>query len=83
MFAYVTTWSQYIDEGRPASDENGGYQPFGNWSELIERNNVGGDLRGPDPAPDLRPRLPYSKDLTCYEDWLLYLELHLPATLAA
>ena len=41
--AYVTSWVEYMDEsGRPASDENGGYYPFGNWSELIARNNVGG-----------------------------------------
>jgi glycogen synthase len=75
--AYATTWVEYMDpDGRTASDADGGYVPLGNWSELIERNNVGGTC-----TAVIRRRLfeegyTYSTDLTSYEDWLLYLELH-------
>jgi glycosyltransferase involved in cell wall biosynthesis len=75
--AYVTTWVEYMDpEGRAVSDVDGGYVPFGNWTDLIERNNVGGTC-----SAVLRRRLfelgfAYSTDLTSYEDWLLYLQLH-------
>jgi glycogen synthase len=63
-------------EGRPLAQDDGGYMPFGNWSRLIERNNVGGTC-----AALLRRRLfelgfAYSPDLTAYEDWLLYYDLH-------
>lgn len=75
--AYVTTWVEYMDpSGRPASDENGGYYPFGNWSELIERNNVGGTCVALIRRSLFERGFAYSTDLTSYEDWLLYLELH-------
>ena len=75
--AYVTSWSLYIDEdGEPYDDAGTGYQPIGNQTELIERDNVAGDA-----AAVIRRRLfdlglPYSQDLTSYEDWHLYLEMH-------
>ena len=75
--AYATTWVEYMDpDGHTASDADGGYVPLGNWSELIERNNIGGTC-----TAVIRRRLfeegyAYSTDLTSYEDWLLYLELH-------
>ena len=75
--AYVTSWVEYMDpSGRPASDENGGYYPFGNWSELIERNNVGGTCVALIRRSLFEQGFAYSTDLTSYEDWLLYLELH-------
>ena len=75
--AYVTSWVEYMDpSGRPASDEDGGYYPFGNWSELIERNNVGGTCVALIRRSLFDQGFAYSTDLTSYEDWLLYLELH-------
>jgi glycogen(starch) synthase len=75
--AYVTSWVEYMDpSGGTASDENGGYYPFGNWSELIERNNVGGTCVAVIRRSLFEQGFAYSTDLTSYEDWLLYLELH-------
>jgi glycosyltransferase involved in cell wall biosynthesis len=74
--AYATTWVEYMKtDGTPMVDENSGYMPFGNWSELIRRNNIGGTC-----TALMRRRLfdlgfRYSHDLTSYEDWFLYLEL--------
>jgi glycogen synthase len=75
--AYVTSWVEYMKpDGTPIVDWQGGYAPFGNWSRLINRNNVAGTC-----AAVLRKRLfdigfRYSADMTSYEDWLLYRELH-------
>jgi glycosyltransferase involved in cell wall biosynthesis len=75
--AYVTTWSRYIDEaGEPLAPPDLGYQPIGNASDEVLRNNVAGDA-----VALLRRRLfdagfSYSEDLTSYEDWLLYQQLH-------
>jgi glycogen synthase len=75
--AYVTSWVEYMDpSGRPASDESGGYYPLGNWSELLERNNVGGTCVALMRRSLFERGFAYSTDLTSYEDWLLYLELH-------
>lgn len=74
--AYATTWARYVDdEGGPISGDHGGYMPVGNWSRLLERQNVGGTC-----AALFRRRLfeigfEYSPDLTSYEDWLLYCDL--------
>jgi glycogen synthase len=74
--AYVTTWVRYIDPaGMPLTGEPGGYVPYGNWSRLLERNNVGGTC-----AALFRRRIfelgfAYSPDMTSYEDWLLYYDL--------
>jgi glycogen(starch) synthase len=76
--AYVTSWSTYVDEvGDPLRGNAVGYQPIGNESRLITRNNVAGDA-----AALLRRRVfdlgfHYSQDLTSFEDWHFYLELHL------
>jgi glycogen synthase len=76
--AYVTSWVEYMDpEGVTVSDDDGGYMPFGNWSELIERNNVGGTCVALLRRELFEGELAYSTDLTSYEDWLLYLQLHL------
>jgi cellulose synthase/poly-beta-1,6-N-acetylglucosamine synthase-like glycosyltransferase len=82
--AYVTTWVQYMKpDGTPITEDSAGYFPYGNWSRLIERNNVGGTC-----AALFRSRLfelgfRYSPDMTSYEDWLLYLELNRAGHLGA
>jgi len=75
--AYATSWVEYMDpDGRTVSDSDGGYVPLGNWSELIERNNVGGTCTAVIRRRFFEQGFAYSMDLTSYEDWLLYLELH-------
>jgi glycogen(starch) synthase len=75
--AYATTWSRYIDaRGRELEPPNIGYQPIGNDSPMIERDNIAGD------AISLMRRwlfdagFTYSEDLVSYEDWDLYRRLH-------
>ena len=70
--AYATPWARFTDEdGRPMRD---GHRSYGNWSGLVERNNVAGTctalLRR-----DLILAHPYSPDMTSYEDWMLYRRL--------
>jgi glycogen synthase len=75
--AYVTSWVEYMDPaGRPASGADGGYVPFGNWTRLIERNNVAGTCTAVMRRSLFEQGLAYSNDLTSYEDWLLYLQMH-------
>jgi glycosyltransferase involved in cell wall biosynthesis len=75
--AYVTSWVEYMHpDGTTGSDDDGGYVPMGNWSELIERNNVGGTCVALIRRSLFDAGFAYSTDLTSYEDWLLYLELH-------
>jgi glycogen synthase len=75
--AYVTAWSTYVDEvGEPLGNGTIGYQPIGNESPLIASDNIAGDA-----AAVIRRRLfdlgfRFSQDLTSYEDWHFYLELH-------
>lgn len=75
--AFVTSWSRYIDEhGEELPAPNIGYQPFGNASTLIAEGNVAGDA-----AAVIRRRVFdlghwYSEDLTSYEDWHFYRDLH-------
>jgi glycosyltransferase involved in cell wall biosynthesis len=75
--AFATTWSRYIDEGGAAlADPNLGYQPIGNASHEVLRNNVAGDT-----VALLRRWLFdtgswYSEELTSYEDWHFYQQLH-------
>jgi glycogen(starch) synthase len=74
--AYVTTWVRYIDpDGRPLTEEGGGYMPYGNWSRLLERNNVGGTCSALFRRRVFELGFAYSADLTSYEDWLLYYDL--------
>jgi glycogen(starch) synthase len=74
--AYVTTWVEYMEpDGTRIVADSGGYMPYGNWSGLIERNNVGGTC-----SAVIRKRVfdlgfAYSPDLTSYEDWLFYADL--------
>lgn len=74
--AYVTSWSRYIEaDGTPRDWGAIGYQPLGNESGLVARENVAGDA-----AAVIRRRLfdlgfAYSEELTSYEDWHFYQEL--------
>jgi glycosyltransferase involved in cell wall biosynthesis len=75
--AFATTWSRYIDEsGAALAEPNVGYQPLGNASREVLRNNVAGDA-----VALLRRWLfdagfSYSEELTSYEDWQFYQQLH-------
>jgi glycogen(starch) synthase len=74
--AYVGTWSRYIDEdGGPRADGEPGYTPLGNWSTLIEEQNVGGSASAVIRRWLFDDGLRYSHELTSYEDWLFYLQL--------
>ncbi len=74
--AYVATWTRYVDErGQDLPPPEVGYQPLGNTSDEVLRNNVAGA------ASALMPRrlfdeFAYSEELTSYEDWHLYQQLH-------
>ncbi len=73
---HVTTWVEYMrPDGTPIVSEDGGYMPYGNWSRLNERNNVAGTCTALF-RRSVFDSFAYSPDLTSYEDWLLYLELH-------
>jgi glycogen synthase len=75
--AFATSWSLYLDEdGEPLADGNTGFQPFGNASPDVLRDNVAGDA-----TAVIRRRVFdlghwYSADLASYEDWQFYRELH-------
>lgn len=76
--AYATTYVEYMhpDSTRIRDDEGlGGYVPYGNWSRLMERNNVAGTCTAVFRRRLFELGFRYSVDLTSYEDWLLYREL--------
>lgn len=82
--AYVTTWVQYMDPaGESLAGEGNGYFPFGNWSRLIDRNNVGGTCTALVRRRVFDLGYRYSVDLTSYEDWFLYREMHRAGLLGA
>ena len=75
--AYVTSWVRYMSpDGRHFSDDDGGYTPWGNWSTLMRRNNVAGTCTAVIRRSLFEEGFRYSNDLTSYEDWLFFLELH-------
>ncbi|MCW3011726.1 MAG: glycosyl transferase group 1 [Solirubrobacterales bacterium] len=75
--AYCGTWVQYIDEdGIPFGGDIDGYLPFGNWSTLMRRNNVGGVCTCLFRRALFDAGFAYDDELTSYEDWLLMRELH-------
>jgi glycogen(starch) synthase len=75
--AYVTSWSRYIDErGEPLPAPNLGYQPLGNASPEVLRNNVAGDAVALIRHWLFDTGFSYSEELTSYEDWQLYQQLH-------
>ena len=75
--AYVTSWSRYIDaDGTPRPGPDLGYEPLGNQAALIAEENVAGDA-----AALIRRRIfdagfGYDEELTSFEDWHFYRELH-------
>jgi glycogen synthase len=74
--AYATTWSAYVrPDGRPYGP-GVGWAPFGNWSSLVRRNNVAGTCTSVVRRRFFDQGFGYSDELTSYEDWFLYLELH-------
>jgi hypothetical protein len=74
--AYVTAWTRYHDEDMQPYPDGGGYQPYGNWSALIERSNVAGTCTSVIRRAVFDQGFVYSRDLTSYEDWFLYREMH-------
>jgi glycogen(starch) synthase len=74
--AYVTCWSAYITpDGKPYG-AGVGWAPFGNWSSLVRRNNVAGTCTAVIRKRFFDQGFGYSDELTSYEDWFLYRELH-------
>ena len=75
--AYVASWSLYIDENGEAYDgPDGGYRPIGNSPSLVMAENVAGDGTAVIRRRVFERGYWYSTDLTSYEDWQLYRELH-------
>lgn len=75
--AYCGTWVQYVDENAvPFGDDLGGYLPYGNWSTLMRRNNVGGVCTCLFRRSLFDAGFSYDDEMTSYEDWLLLRELH-------
>lgn len=74
--AYVTTWSIYITPEGESYGEGVGWAPFGNWSPLVRRNNVAGTCTAVIRKRFFDHGFSYSDELTSYEDWFLYRELH-------
>jgi glycogen(starch) synthase len=75
--AYVTPWTRYVDEeGVPLAVPDIGYQPLGNASREVLRNNVAGTAMALLRRWFFDAGFAYSQDLTSYEDWQLYQELH-------
>ncbi|HLM31141.1 MAG TPA: hypothetical protein VK326_05720, partial [Solirubrobacterales bacterium] len=76
QFAYVTAWARYIDErGESWRGSQGEYRPLGNWTGLVHRRNVAGDAAAVF-RRSVFDRLAYSDELTSFEDWALYREMH-------
>jgi glycosyltransferase involved in cell wall biosynthesis len=74
--AYATTWSAYVrPDGQPYG-QGVGWAPFGNWSSLVLRGNVAGTCTSVVRRHFFDEGFAYSDELTSYEDWFLYLELH-------
>jgi hypothetical protein len=75
---YVTSWSRYIDaEGEPLPAPNVGYQPIGNSSSEVLQNNIAGDAVALIRRWVFDAGFSYSEELTSFEDWQLYQQLHL------
>jgi glycogen synthase len=75
--AYATCWTRWIGEdGAPAGDGELGYQPLGNWTRLIERNNWGGDATALMRRELFDRGFAWDVELASYEDWFLFRRLH-------
>jgi hypothetical protein len=74
--AFATSWSRYIDAGgRELAPPNIGYQPIGNGSPMIERDNIAGDAISLMRRCIFDTGFTYNEDLVSYEDWDLYRRL--------
>ena len=72
--AYVTSWSNFIDEdGRVLSE--GGYRPLGNSARALDELNVAGSAEAVFDRRVFDLGHVYSRELTSYEDWLHFREL--------
>lgn len=79
--AYVTSWSQYVDEAGepiawPVSGELRGFHPIGNASDYVEVTNTAGDALAVLPRRLFDLGYRYSADVPICEDWTLYRALH-------
>ena len=75
--AYAATWVRYMSpEGVDFTDDTEGYFPFGNWSALMERNNVAGNCSAVIRRRVFDRGFRYHDELTSYEDWFLYRQLY-------
>jgi glycosyltransferase involved in cell wall biosynthesis len=74
--AYVTAWSNFIDEdGTVLPDESGGYRPLGNGVKALDALNIAGSAEAVFDRRVFDLGHAYSQDLTSYEDWLHFREL--------
>lgn len=74
--AYVGTWVQYMDEDAvDYGSDIQGYFPYGNWSRMLRRGNVGGVCTCLFRRALFDAGFAYDDELTSYEDWLLFREL--------
>lgn len=79
--AYVTSWSQYVDEANepivwPVSGEPRGFHPIGNATDYVEMTNTAGDALAVIPRRVFDLGYRYSADIPICEDWTLYRALH-------
>ena len=75
--AYATSWTRWIDEdGAPLGDGELGYQPLGNWTRLVERNNWAGDGTALMRREIFDRGFAWNVELASYEDWFLFRRLH-------
>jgi glycosyltransferase involved in cell wall biosynthesis len=75
--AYATTWLLYVDEdGNSGTGPDMGWQPLSNDSPLNAETNVAGDAVALIRRRVFERGFAYSEELTSYEDWHLYRELH-------
>jgi glycogen synthase len=75
--AYVTSWSLYIDvDGNPLHDDGeAGYQPLGNFTDLVSVANWAGDAAAVWPRRLFDLGMRYSVDRPIGEDWMLYQQM--------
>lgn len=75
--AFVTSWTRYVDErGSDFSQHGFGYQPLGNQGAAVLRNNVASSATALIPRWIFDSGFRYCEDLTSYEDWHFYQDLH-------
>jgi glycogen synthase len=74
--AYVTSWSNFIDEeGRELADEFGGYRPLGNGAKALDAVNIAGSAEAVFDRRMFDLGYAYSHELSSYEDWLHFRQL--------